>query len=262
MPELPDVEAARLQIEAHVGSRILDVGASDTSVLRNASLDELRDVLLRRRITGASRRGKWLVVHTGVPSVVIHLGMTGQLCWQPATVDRERFERVTFTTDQGELRFTDRRKLGGIWLALRPVQVEALLGGLGPDALSVSCADLVAALTTRRGRLKLALLDQSLVAGLGNMLSDEILWRARLHPDRDPSTLTTLEGRRLCRALGRALTAAVREGHIPRTASWLSSQRGADAPRCPRCRSPLRSSKMNGRTALWCPRCQPQPGGL
>ena len=178
MPELPDVEAARLQIEAHVGSRILDVGASDTSVLRNASLDELRDVLRRRRVTGASRRGKWLVVHAGVPSVVIHLGMTGHLRWQPATVDRERFERVTFTTDQGELRFTDRRKLGGIWLALRPVHVEALLGGLGPDALSVSCADLVAALTTRRGRLKLALLDQSVVAGLGNMLSDEVLWRA------------------------------------------------------------------------------------
>jgi formamidopyrimidine-DNA glycosylase len=259
VPELPDVDAACRLVAAHAGRLILDVCGPDASVLRNTSLEEMRDLLRGRRLSGASRHGKWLVVHVGDPSIVIHLGMTGQLRWEPATADRDRFERVTLATDEGQLRFADRRKLGGIWLAPDPGQVDTLLRGLGPDALSADCDELLGRLAARRGRLKSALLDQSLVAGLGNMLSDEILWRAHLHPARRASTLNTSEGRRLCRALRRALNAAVKKGQIPRTPSWLSGQRAATAPRCPRCGAALQWSRINGRSSLWCPACQPEP---
>jgi formamidopyrimidine-DNA glycosylase len=102
-------------------------------------------------------------------------------------------------------------------------------------------------------------MDQSLLAGLGNMLSDEVLWRARLHPTRLASTLTPAEGNRLCAAARSTLSASVRAGHIPRTRSWLSGQRATDEPTCPRCGNDLRWSTVNSRSALWCPRCQPPP---
>ena len=102
-------------------------------------------------------------------------------------------------------------------------------------------------------------MDQSLLAGLGNMLSDEILWRARLHPTRGASTLDAAEGKRLCAAARSALATSVRAGHIPRTRTWLSGQRAVDDPTCPRCGTSLRWSTVNGRSALWCPHCQRPP---
>ena len=102
-------------------------------------------------------------------------------------------------------------------------------------------------------------MDQLLVAGLGNMLSDEVLWRARLHPTRVASTLAPAEGKRLCAAAGSPWPRRFVPGSIPRTRSWLPVKRAIDDPTCPRCGSNLRWSTVNGRSALWCPRCQLPP---
>lgn len=266
MPELPDVEAARrLVARAATGARIDTVVCPDRSALRNVTLRRFRHAVVGEHVRSAARRGKWLTIGTDGASVVVHLGMTGALRWSfsddqgdpPAETDDGRFCRLALVTDRGALRFIDRRKLGGVWLAADDAELEHVLDELGPDALGLPCDELLAILSASRKQLKAALMDQSLLAGLGNMLSDEILWRARLHPTRVASTLGPAEGKRLCAAARNALAASVRAGHIPRTRSWLSGQRADDDPTCPRCGNDLRWSTVNGRSALWCPHCQP-----
>jgi formamidopyrimidine-DNA glycosylase len=106
------------------------------------------------------------------------------------------------------------------------------------------------------------LMNQQVIAGLGNMLSDEICWRARIHPARTVTTLDDEELRRLHLAMRRSLRSAVKVGRIPRTRTWLSSARDRDPAPCPRCRTMLRRSPIGGRTSIWCPNCQPvRPDG-
>jgi formamidopyrimidine-DNA glycosylase len=268
MPELPDVEAARRLVEdAATGARIDTVVCPDLSALRNTTVRRFRHAVVGEHVRATARRGKWLTIGTDGASVVVHLGMTGALRWEDGgdqgepqlETDDGRFCRLALVTDRGALRFIDRRKLGGVWLATDDTERQRILDDLGPDALGLPCGELRAILNASRKQLKAALMDQSLLAGLGNMLSDEILWRARLHPTLVASTLDPAEGKRLCAAARTALAASVRAGHIPRTRSWLSGQRAADDPTCPRCGNDLRWSTVNGRSALWCPHCQPRP---
>jgi formamidopyrimidine-DNA glycosylase len=268
MPELPDVEAARRLVErAAAGARIDTVDCPDPSALRNATLRRFRRAVVGEHVRTAARLGKWLTVGTDGASVVVHLGMTGALRWSPRDDRGEpqdetedgRFCRLALVTDVGALQLIDRRKLGGVWLAADDAELRGILDDLGPDALGLRCDELRAILGSSRKQLKVALMDQSLLAGLGNTLSDEILWRARLHPTRGASTLSPAEGKRLCAAARSALAASVRAGHIPRTRSWLSGQRAVDDPTCPRCGNSLRWSAVNSRSALWCPHCQPPP---
>jgi formamidopyrimidine-DNA glycosylase len=260
VPELPDVEGARRLVdERATGARIVELVGPDPSVGRDVSLATMRRALRGRRVEPARRHGKWLVVPTDGPALVLHLGMTGQLDWATSDVPAPPFLRLAVVTDRGELRFADRRRLGGAWLAADDAELATILGDLGPDALGLRCADLARILGRRRKGLKVTLMDQSVIAGVGNMLSDEVCWRARLHPTRRADRLNPVEVRRLCDALRAALRAAVRAGRIPRTRGWLSSQRDASDPRCPRCSAPLTRSTVGGRASLWCPSCQPLP---
>jgi formamidopyrimidine-DNA glycosylase len=270
MPELPDVEGARRLVErAALGARVTTVVCPDPSALRNVALRRFRAAIVGATVRSAARWGKWLTIGTDGASVVVHLGMTGSLHWQAADGEIEggetkegetedgRFCRLALVTERGALRFLDRRKLGGVWLAADDDELGQVLDDLGPDALGLPCDDLLAILSRSGKQLKAALMDQSLLAGLGNMLSDEILWRAHLHPSRVASSLDHAEGERLCAATRSVLAGSVRVGHIPRTRAWLSGQRAVDDPTCPRCGSDLRWSTVNSRSALWCPHCQP-----
>jgi len=262
MPELPDLEGARRSVEQELsGARVTGVDRPDPDVLRNCSLRELRIAVVGHRITAVDRHGKWLMLDADGPSVLFHLGMTGRMNVVPLAEDGAGRSgapaRLALRTDRGDLRLVDRRRLGSVWLAHDAGERSALLADLGPDALGLRCPELLRTVRARRAGLKAVLMDQSALAGLGNMLSDEILWRARLHPAQRASELTDTQARRLCNATRTTLRAAVRAGHIPRTRGWLSGQRAADKPRCPRCSTNLRWSRINARAALWCPRCQP-----
>jgi formamidopyrimidine-DNA glycosylase len=219
----------------------------------------LRRALRDQHIEAARRHGKWLIVDTDGPALVVHLGMTGQLRWLLGDEAPPPFVRASIATDHGDLGLVDRRKLARVGLVRSAADLRALLGDLGPDALGLACQELVDRLGGTRKGLKGALMDQAVIAGLGNMLSDEVLWRARLHPNERAAGLSPAEGRRLCRAMQGALRSSVRAGHIPRGRTWLSSQRGVDDPTCPRCDAPLRRTRLQGRTAIWCPHCQPEP---
>ncbi|MFF8906202.1 Fpg/Nei family DNA glycosylase [Streptomyces olivaceoviridis] len=260
MPELPDVEGFRRVLDTCATGRVIHrVVVRDAGVLHGVGPRGLRDALEGRRLTEPERHGKWLLAHTGDgPTVLLHFGMTGRLlCGDPDDAV-EPHDRVLFTLSDGrQLRYRDQRKLQGLWLAHDDREVARRLERQGPDALAVSREEFETALAARRGHLKTVLTDQSVLAGLGNLLADEILWRARLRPDSRASDLAQADRRRLYTHMRRTLRDAVAAGCVPPRGSWLTGHRDDPDPICPRCGSPLRRSRMAGRGTVWCPRCQP-----
>ena len=254
VPELPDVAGYRRLIDRSL-HRLDHVELVDASVLRNADRDALDAAVAHHDVQSVERRGKWLIVRVERASLVIHLGMTGSLVLAARHDPIDRDVRAVLHGD-AEIRLRDRRRLGGIWLAVEETDISDVTGPLGPDAARITATQLRAALDHRRTALKSALMDQAAIAGLGNTLSDEVLWRAHLHPQARADSLSPQQLTRLHVALRDCVRRAARAGAIPRTPLWLSSQRGSSTPMCPRCGRPLERTRVTGRTALWCPHCQ------
>jgi formamidopyrimidine-DNA glycosylase len=264
MPELPDVEAYRRFFRRHgAGRKVTDTWA-DPTIVRNSTPPVLRRALLGRTFGDPDRQGKWLICPTDGPTLLLHFGMTGDLIWSEEEPERHRHDRLVLEFEGGqELRYRNMRKLGGVWLAHDEGETVAVLGMLGPDALSIGRETFLDLLGRRRGEVKAALMDQTFVSGVGNILADEVLWHVRLHPKRRIESLGDQERRGLFTHLHRILREAVEHyDFIPRKRSWLSSVRGVPDARCPRCGTPLRRMTVAGRTSYLCPTCQgPDPVG-
>jgi formamidopyrimidine-DNA glycosylase len=267
MPELPEVESARTVIErAALGRRIVDVDDSDTYVCRPHLPGELRDALVGRRLIAVHRRGKSMWCDTsGVgrsrtngPTLGIHLGMSGKMVianpdgaeidggdyWERGRATGDyRWSRFSLTfLDGGRLMLVDPRRLGRVRL-MPPIEA------LGPDAASITPAQFRAALAHGTAPVKARLLDQEAIAGIGNLLADEIAWRARVHPARPVGELTRPEIDRLLSATRRSITTAVRDGGVH--ALTLVPYRKPGAA-CPRDGAPMVRGTVGGRTTWWC----------
>lgn len=278
MPELPEVETVRLSLEpAIVGRTILELRVGDFAGV--VGEDDPTTVATRvrgRRFAGLRRRGKYLIADLDDgTALLIHLRMTGNLTHVVAGAPPERFEHLTIALDDGsELRYADQRKFGRV-LHVPGSHVDALDTRLGPEPLSSRfSADVLAkALSRRSGKLKSVLLDQEFVAGLGNIYVDEALFRARLHPLREPGNLSPEEVKRL----HTAIRAVLREGLTNRGTSFSSFRdgygasgdnqnnlrvygRGVAGDPCPRCGGPIVRLTVGGRGSHVCVRCQPLPG--
>ena len=239
------------------GRRVRHVEVRDPGVLRNASARTLARNLVGRRFDSPRRHGKWLMLPTDGPTLLVHSGMTGHPYYAAAGAEDRGFERLVVTLDRGELRYADLRKLRGVWLAAGEADVEKVMGPQGPDALGLDLRGFTEALRGRRGRLKPTLMDQSVIAGLGNLLADEICWQARLNPFRPVAGLTDDELRHMHTTMKRVLRTSVRHGRVPGLRGWLTGVRDEPDPSCPRCGTRLRRARVLGRTTWWCPRCQP-----
>ena len=248
MPELPEAERARQQIERALGREIVAVDDSDTYVCRPHAPGEIAAALVGRKLTKAHRRGKFLWAETddGGPDLGLHLGMAGRISVdeEPAPNHWDRF--VLDFADGGRLALRDKRRLG------RAV-IEPDFSHIGPDAAEVS-RDMF---RTRVGRgtiaIKARLLDQGSIAGVGNLLADETLWRARLSPRRVAGELSTEELDLLRRQLRAATRDAIRHGGV-HTGRFVQARGRAGT--CPRDGSPLERATIGGRTTYWCPVCQ------
>ncbi|MBY8881982.1 Fpg/Nei family DNA glycosylase [Actinacidiphila acidipaludis] len=264
MPELPDVEGFRDVLDScGTGRRVEKVEVADAGVLRGVSAARLRRALEGRRLAAPERRGKYLILRTdGDAAVLLHFGMTGRLlCCSPGE-PAHRYDRVRFGLTGGrDLRYQDQRKLQGLRLADDEAAVERALAGQGPDALSLDREPFLDLLAGRRARIKTVLMDQSVLAGLGNLLADEILWRARVHPARPADRLSAEEGRHLYGAMRQVLRLSVRAGRVPGRPSWLTGHREGRERTCPRCSTSLGSIRVSGRTTVFCPHCQPRQVG-
>ncbi len=254
MPEILEVETAREFLHERVpGRRIAAVDAPDSWIIKGGPApSDVTDVLTGTTIGGVRRRGKQLYLDTDGPVLGVHLGMSGRV-----VVDGEAAGDPLVYGANGEnpawlrfgVRFDDD---GGLWLRdprrLGRIELDPDEERLGPDALALSGRELTAALDRRSAPLKAVLMDQRRVAGLGNLLVDETLWRAALGPGRLAGELDADERRRLLRSIRTTLRVLGRRG---------GSHTG-DLPRepntvCPRDGAPLRRDTVAGRTTWWCP---------
>ena len=245
MPELPEAERARQQIERALGREIVAVDDADSYVCRPHAPGEIASALTGRRLTHAHRRGKFLWAETdGGPDLGLHLGMAGRIVIDEDPVAWDRFA-LEFA-DGGRLALRDKRRLGR-------ALIEPDFDHVGPDAAEVS-RDVF---RERVGRgtiaLKARLLDQGSISGVGNLLADETLWRARLNPKTPAGELSVDELDRLRRELRAATRDAIRNGGV-HTGRFMPAREKGGA--CPRCGTPLARDTVGGRTTFWCPACQ------
>jgi formamidopyrimidine-DNA glycosylase len=268
MPELPEVETIRARLAPRLAGRTLTrVDILDPRLTRPYDLLEVMAELEGDRVLAVERRGKYLLLRlaSGL-GLLVHLRMTGGFHWQPTT-----HERAVLKLDDGtRLAYRDVRRFG-TWLVVAADELEPYLDAKnGPEPLGArfTAAWLAERLARRRAPLKAVLLDQRVVAGLGNIYADEALWRAQLNPLRPASSLSGDEVRRLHRAIRAALRKGIaRQGSTLRDyatpdGSAGGMQRefrvyGRGGEPCPRCRQPIAKTRVAGRGTWYCPRCQP-----
>jgi formamidopyrimidine-DNA glycosylase len=257
VPELPDVEGFRRYLARHAGGqRIVRVDVPDREIVRNRTPRGLARATDGKRFAAPRRHGKWLIAPIGDSELLLHFGMTGGLHWASGDERRDRYDRLILVCEEGELRYNNMRRLGGVWVARDAAERDGVTGPLGPDAAELDREQFQQLIGGRRGGVKAALMDQRLISGIGNLLSDEILWRARINPAAKVQALTPARRRRLYEAMRAAVGESIRYGRIPRGERWLTSVRDDRAAVCPRCGSRLRRATIAGRTACWCPRDQ------
>jgi formamidopyrimidine-DNA glycosylase len=256
MPELPEVERARALIaERALGREIVAVDDTDTWVCRPHAPGEIAGALVGHALTVAGRRGKTMWCETdGGPILGLHLGMAGRIVVDGAEAGDPKpggegrgWDRFTIAfADGGRLVMRDSRRLSRVVL-------EPRVDLLGPDAAEVGAAEFRERVGHGGAPLKARLMDQSVIAGIGNLLADETLWRARLSPLRPAGELSDAELDLLRRELRAAVRSAIRKGGVHTGGIIRHREPGG---RCPRCSTQLRRAKVGGRTTWWCPKEQ------
>jgi formamidopyrimidine-DNA glycosylase len=303
MPELPEVETVRRGL-AHwvVGRTIAVVAVSHPRAVRRhlGGTQDFLDLLTGRTIEDALRRGKylWLPLDSG-DALVAHLGMSGQLLvLEPGTPPGPHLRvRFAFTDGGPELRFVDQRTFGGLSVAAGgaafasgvhgPTDADAQVAADGgteralPESIAHIAADpldpafsddaFLRALRRRTTGVKRALLDQTLISGVGNIYADEALWRARLHWGRATKTLTRRQALDVLAAVREVLEEAIEAGGTSFDSLYVNvngqsgyfdrslNVYGREGEPCPRCGTPIRRDKWMNRSAYSCPVCQPRP---
>jgi formamidopyrimidine-DNA glycosylase len=271
MPELPEVESARAVIaRAALGRTIVDIDDSDTYECRPHLPGDIRRALLGRRLVAAHRRGKSIWCDTSGagrartpgPALGIHLGMSGKIVIanpDGAEIDGgDYWERGRAKGDYRFRRFSLSFKDGGSMLLIDPrrlgrVRLDPDIVALGPDAAEVTAAQFRALIARGSAPVKARLLDQGSIAGIGNLLADQILWLAKIDPRRPVPELTPAEVGRLYRATRRAIGRAIDGGGV-HTLSVVDSRRPGGV--CPRDGAPMVRGTVGGRTTWWCSREQ------
>jgi formamidopyrimidine-DNA glycosylase len=283
MPELPEVETVARGLQLTIpGRRIISVTLGKTDFIDDPAA--LEEHLPGRTIEKIERYGKFMLLRLSAvenaangaakpASLLVHLGMTGNLAPNAAAVPHEKHTHVTLLLDDGrELRYTDARRFGRIaYLAEGALEQE--LQPFGADPLEVTEEEFVQRIRSRRARIKALLLDQSVLRGVGNIYADESLWRAKIHPARLGAEIS----RRQSAALRQVLQEILRKAIVMRGSSisdFLDAagepgeyQRhhrayGREGKACYRCGSFIRRAMVAGRSSFFCPQCQPSPRGF
>jgi formamidopyrimidine-DNA glycosylase len=276
LPELPEVETVVRGLRGSlVGRRIVGVRFGKTDFIEDPVA--LGEQLPGSRIARVERYGKFVTMaleplsDTRAPfHLFIHLGMTGQLMprkpYEPVLAHTHAFVELD---DGFELRYTDIRRFGQMRLVSQE-RIASFRENLGSDPLDITAKDFINKIRGRRARIKALLLDQSVLRGMGNIYTDESLWRARIHPARMGANLQPLQLFALHRAMQKVLSAAIRlrgssisdyldaEG-LPGEYQSRHRVYGRKGKPCPRCHAAIRRTIVAGRSSYFCPKCQPAP---
>ena len=279
MPELPEVETVRRGLDRHVvGRTIAGVDVQHPRAVRRhlPGAADFTTNTAGRRIVATRRRGKylWLPLDSG-DAIIAHLGMSGQLLMlDAATPDGPHLRvRFSFTDGDPELRFVDQRTFGGLSLSIGGAELPSEIAHIAPDPLEAAFDDDVFhnALRRRHTGLKRALLDQTLISGVGNIYADEALWQAQLHYARPTETMRRPDSQRLLDAVRAVMNSALGQGGTSFDSLYVNVNGESgyfdrslevygrrDEP-CSRCGTPLRRESFMNRSSYLCPKCQPRP---
>jgi formamidopyrimidine-DNA glycosylase len=275
MPELPEVETIARSLAPRLrGRAIAGIDLVYRPLLRTGGRREL-EALRGRRILGVRRRGKMLLVECeGARTLVFHLKMTGQFLFAAEAAPRDKHVRLVMRFEDGrdEVRFRDVRKFGFLLcLEGEPERACGELACLGPEPLDVGLTEFRAIVGARRGRIKSLLLDQTRIAGVGNIYADETLFDARIHPETPASSLRPEAVERLYRSLRKILAAAIEAGGSTLADAGYSDADGnagdfqfdhkvydRTGEPCLVCGTPIRMKRIGGRSSHFCPVCQPR----
>lgn len=278
MPELPEVEVIRRGLEEFVvGRRIETVAVLHPRAVRRheGGPADFAARLASRTFDAARRRGKYIWLPVGEDAMLAHLGMSGQLLAVPPDVPLSPHVRVRFSfTDQGpDLRFTDQRTFGHLLVDADGADLPRQIAHIAPDPLedAFDLAGLTARMRVRKTGIKRALLDQSLVSGIGNIYADEALWRVKLHYARATDRLRRGEVGGLMSAVVDVFNEARGAGGTSFDSLYVNvngesgyfdrslNVYGRPGEPCPRCGTPIRREPFMNRSSYFCPHCQPRP---
>lgn len=273
MPELPEVETIKRVLEPQIkGATITAVTVNRPEVVGYPTAEEFRHILAEQTIHAMTRRGKFLsVLLDSGDYFVLHLRMTGCLLLTPADYPPEKHTHIVFHLSNGdELRFSDTRRFGRFWL-LRKGESDTYSGmdklGLKPFDAGLAADYLYQCFGKRKKAIKECLLDQSVIAGIGNIYSDEILFAAGIHPARPAKGLTDMEWSRLAAAIPERLAYFIEKntltpeeylqgkGQDYRNTPFLRVYGHGGKP-CPMCGTVLTQMTVSGRSSVYCPTCQ------
>lgn len=279
MPELPEVEVVRRGLAEHVvGRRVVHVEVLHPRAVRRhlPGPADVIDRLTGRTLTAARRRGKYLWLETDSPDALLaHLGMSGQMLVTASGAPEHKHlrARLAFDDDGPELRFVDQRTFGGLSVEAMRDGLPTPIAHIAPDPMDPGF-DLdaaVARIRRRRTDLKRALLDQTVVSGIGNIYADEALWRAKLHWARPTDTLPRAAARAVLEAATEVMQEALEQGGTSFDALYVNVNGDSgyfdrslnvygqgDRP-CRRCGAPIRREPFMNRSSYSCPVCQPAP---
>jgi formamidopyrimidine-DNA glycosylase len=268
VPELPEVETIKNEISPYItGRTIKSVEILSETTVKQSSVPDFVKKLTGRKVTGITRRGKYLFFHLDKNGILMmHMKMTGSLLVNPVN---DRFTRAILHLDNGtDIHFSDARKFGKMWLEK---DENAVLGKLGPEPLDkdFTVKTLDSILKKRAAPVKAVLLDQALISGIGNMYADEALYDARIYPARPASSLSPLEVKKLHASIRKVLLkgienkgASIRDyvrpsGEPGRAHDDFLVAHGA-GEKCPGCHSLIARIVVRGRGTYFCPKCQPE----
>ena len=273
MPELPEIETIKSVIEPQIqGLTIENVLVSRPEVIAHPTADEFCEDVTGQAIFSMARRGKFLIIHLGNKNkIILHLRMTGCLLVTPSDYKLEKHTHIIMQLSNGmELRFSDTRRFGRFWL-IRNDEKDTYSGieKLGLEPLSAECNAeyLQSRLDKRKKAIKGCLLEQSVIAGIGNIYSDEILYRARINPTAPANGLSISEWERLAFEIADCLRYFIDKNSISqedylitkgqdyRNTPFLQVYGHADEP-CPNCGNTLCRTVIGGRSSVYCPACQ------
>jgi formamidopyrimidine-DNA glycosylase len=273
LPELPEVETIKNELSPWVmGRYFTQVSIFDSGLVPETSVEEFRHGLAGQTVKSLGRRGKYLIFNlAGNQSLIMHFRMTGVLLLNPREFDP--YARAAFHLSNGiQVIFSDRRRLGVMWLVK---DVGTVIGKLGPEPLSESFTAIILAQRLSRHHIpvKAALLDQSLIAGIGNMYADEALFAARIHPLKRADALSTEEIQNLHHSIryvlqsaigdkGASVDSYVRPSGQLGTAHFNFKVAHRYGESCPVCGNSIQRILVRNRGSYFCPNCQPLNSGL
>ena len=262
MPELPEVELRKKYLEStSFNQNIKRVTVKDNKILETISASELERMLYSKKFVSCQRYGKYLFTNVSQKFwLVIHFGMTGDLKYFKSIGDDPLYDRLLVDFDNGfHLAFECQRKFGRVSIATG-VEDFVEKKGLGKDALKLSFFDFKRIAKKRKGSVKNVLMNQHVIAGIGNLYSDEILFKTRIHPKTKINKLSSQEIEELFHNMKHVLKVGIRSQieHSNFPKDFFLPYRVKEA-KCPRCGGSIQTQKFSGRTAYFCGSCQTQP---